>query len=241
MRTLDRFSSLLPLILLLAGGVIFIGGGRTHPHVGASMGPVGSTEYFRHFAQTIVSTPGWIPMHVMILVGPLLWALAGPSIRVALPESGSALWSTAQTALTIAATLWVVVFLFDGFIAPVFANAIVSGLAASTDPTLLASFAANQNIVVRLGLISWTLNGVAILLFAVGVLVGRAKSYLRVGVGVTGILIGAWPIIAALTGEFIPGPFTSDLWKWTALVTSAWYVALGVGLARTPRRAISER
>jgi hypothetical protein len=50
-----------------------------------------------------------------------------------------------------------------------------------------------------------------------------------------------WPIFAALTGEFMPGPFTSDLWKETALATAVWYVALGVALARVPRPVVSER
>jgi hypothetical protein len=241
MRTLNRLTPWLPFILVLAGSVLFIGGGRSHPHVGASMGAIGSPQYFLHFAQTIVSTPNWVPMHVMILVGPLLWALAGASIRDAMPARGSSLWGTAQTALTISATLWVVVFLFDGFIAPVFARAIVAASAGSIDPTLLASFGANQTSVIRLGLISWILGGVAITLFSIGLLVGRGQSHLAAPVGLLGIVVGAWPIVAALTGEFIPGPFTSDLWKWTALVTSIWYVALGVTLAIAPRPAITER
>lgn len=172
MRTLNRLTSWLPFILLLAGSVVFIGGGRSHPHVGASMGAVGGAEFYLHFAQTIVSSPGWIPMHVMILVGPLLWALAAPAIRTALPESGAPLWGTAQVALIISATLWAVVFVFDGFVAPVFARAVVAASAGPADPMLLASFSANQATVIRLGLISWILNGVAIAVFSIEI--GRA-------------------------------------------------------------------
>src|SRR5688500_11824658 len=89
MRTLNRFSPWLSLILLAAGSLIFIGGGRLHPHVGSAMGPLGSADYFLHFAQTIVTTAGWVPMHMMILIGPVLWALAAPGIRGALPEGGA--------------------------------------------------------------------------------------------------------------------------------------------------------
>lgn len=241
MRTLNRLTSWLPLILLFAGSVIFIGGGRLHPHVGAAIGTLGSAEYFLHFAQTIVSTANWVPMHLMILAGPVMWALAAPSIRYALPASGSTLWATAQTSLVISAALWAVVFVVDGFVAPVYANAMVGASQSGADPSLLTVFAANQTTVIRLGLISWILNGVAIALFSIGLLVGRGRSYLRAGVGAIGILIGVWPIVAALTGEFIPGPFTSELWKETALATSVWYVALGVALVLTPRPAISER
>ena len=240
MRTLNRITPWLPFILLLAGSVTFIGGGRSHPHVGSAMGPIGSGEYFMHFAQTIVSTPGWIPIHLMILIGPVIWALATPGIRAALPEAGAPLWGTAQVALIIAAVLWAVVFVFDGFVAPVFARAIVAASGGPTNPVLLASFGANQTIVIRMGLISWILNGVAVALFSVGVLTVQGRSYFRFGIGVAGLVVGLWPVVAAFTGEFIPGPFTSDLWKYTALVTSVWYVALGAALTRVPRAVVSE-
>src|SRR5688572_27321652 len=144
MRTLNRLSPWLSLILLFAGSVIFIAGGRSHPHVGSAMGPLGSADYFLHFARTIMSTAGWVPMHVMILVGPVLWALAAPAIRAALPQGGAQLWGTAQVALTISAALWAVVFIVDGFVAPVFAAALVAAPAGAPDAALLASFAANQ-------------------------------------------------------------------------------------------------
>ncbi|MDP9179552.1 MAG: hypothetical protein M3O61_17915 [Gemmatimonadota bacterium] len=233
MRTLNRLTPWLSFVLLAAGSLIFIGGGRLHPHVGNAMGPLGSADYFLHFARTIMSTAGWVPMHVMILVGPVLWALAAPATRAALPEGGAPLWATAQVALTISAALWAVVFVVDGFVAPVFAAALVAAPAGAPDPALLASFAANQTTVIRLGLISWILNGAAIALFSVGLLFTPGRSYLRIAVGVTGLLLGVWPIVAAITGEFLPGPFTSDAWKETALVTSIWYLLLGVTLAST--------
>jgi hypothetical protein len=238
MRTLNRITPWLPFILLLVGSLVFLNGGRSHPHVGAGMGPVGSPEFYFHFAQAIVSTPGWVPMHLMILIGPVIWALATPAIRAALPESGSSLWGIGQVALVISATLWAVTFVFDGLVAPVFARTIVA--AGHTDPLMLASFSANQVTVIKTGLISWILNGIAIVLFSIGLLAVQGRSYLRLAVGAIGILIGFWPIVAAMTGEFIPGPFTSDLWKETALATAFWYVAFGVALARAPRPAVSE-
>jgi hypothetical protein len=242
MRTLNRISPWLPFCLLLAGSIVFLNGGRSHPHTGAGMGPVGSPEYFFHFAQAISSTPGWVPMHVMILIGPVTWALATASIRAALPERGSSLWGTAQVALVISATLWAVTFIFDGLVAPVFARTIVA--AGQVEPLMLASFRANQVTVITTGLISWILNGIAIVLFSIGLFAVQGRSYPRLAVGAIGILIGVWPIVAAITGEFIPGPFTSDLWKETALATAIWYVAFGVALARVPRAprvAVSER
>jgi hypothetical protein len=238
MRTLNRINPWIPFILLLAGSLVFLNGGRSHPHVGASMGPVGSPEFYLHFAQAIVSTPGWVSMHAMILIGPVMWALATPAIRSAMPENGSSLWGIAQVALVMSATLWAVTFVFDGLAAPVFAETVVA--AGRADPFMLASFRANQVTVIKTGLISWILNGIAIVLFSIGLLSVQGKSYLRIAVGALGILIGLWPIVAAMTGEFMPGPFTSDLWKETALATAFWYVALGVALARAPRPVVSE-
>lgn len=238
MRTLNRITPWLPFTMLLAGSLLFLNGGRSHPHVGAALGRVGSPEFYLHFAQTIVSTPGWVPMHAMILIGPLLWALATPAIRSTLPEKGSSLWGIAQVALVISATLWAVTFVFDGFVAPVFAETIVAS--GRTDALMLAAFRANQVTVIKTGLISWILNGIAIFLFSIGLLSVRGKSYLRIAVGAIGILVGLWPAFAAMTGEFIPGPFTSDVWKETALVTAFWYIAFGFALARAPRPAISE-
>src|SRR5688500_16519557 len=106
MRTLNRLTPWLSFILLAACSLIFVGGGRLHPHVGSAIGPLGSADYFVHFAQTIMTTPGWVPMHVMILVGPVLWALASPAIRASLPQAGAPLWGIAQAALTISAALW---------------------------------------------------------------------------------------------------------------------------------------
>jgi len=246
MPTLNRLAPWLSFILLAAGSLIFIGGGRLHPHVGNALGPLGSAGYFLHFAQTIVTTPGWVPIHMMILIGPVLWALAAPGIRAALPEGGAPLWATAQVSLAVSATLWIVVFVVDGFVAPVFAQALAAGSAVAPDPSLLASFAANQTTVIRVGLISWILNGVAIALFSIGLLFTQGRSYLRMAVGVTGLLVGAWPTVAAITGEFLPGPFTSEVWKETALATSIWYLLLGITLVTrrgrteaTPREEVT--
>jgi hypothetical protein len=98
---------------------------------------------------------------------------------------------------------------------------------------LLTGFGMNQTVIVRLGLVSWVLQGFAVILYSTGLLASRHLSW-RSAVGVAGILIGVWPLVAALNGEFNPGPFISELWKPTALVTAAWYILLGVCLVNEP-------
>ena len=62
----------------------------------------------------------------------------------------------AVTAMSLAATVWSVAFVFDGFVAPY----IVRWLAPEGGRDLLA---VNQNAVVRLGLISWLALGFAMI------------------------------------------------------------------------------
>jgi hypothetical protein len=105
-------------------------------------------------------------MHAMILVGPVIWALATPAIRAALPAHGSSLWGIAQVALVISAYTLGRDLRLRRFVAPVFAETAVA--AGRTDPLMLASFRANQVTVIKTGLISWILNGIAIVLFSIG-------------------------------------------------------------------------
>lgn len=234
MTSQERFQSLLPFFLLLLGSVLFIAGGTFHPHVSSAMGVLGSPEFFTHFAQKIVTTPGWIPMHMLILAGPVVWAFATPSVGQRLPPGGKSAWAIAQSMLIISATLWIITFVLDGFIAPVYARALLAPRPAGIDPMLLMSFGMNQTVLVRLGLVSWVLQGLAIILYSTGLLASRRLSW-RSAVGAAGILVGAWPFIAALNGEFNPGPFISELWKPTALVTATWYIGLGVSLVKQER------
>ena len=49
-------------------------------------------------------------------------------------------------------------------------------------------------------------------------------------VGYAGLLVGAWPLLATVLGEFYPGPFTSTRWMMTALSLGVWFLALAIVL-----------
>jgi hypothetical protein len=230
--------------LLIAGSTLFLAGGRLHPKAATAFGIVGTPEFFRTFADHIQHTPNWIPIHVLILIGPVLWALGLPRAD----ESGlgdgasssivrSGLESLASRAMLLGAALWVVVFVLDGFVAPQAAT-IIASAAPSDVGGVLASFRLNQVAVIRLGLVSWILIGVAMALhggIVLATLSFRPKGGIAivpiVGLGLlgtSGVAIGIWPIIATITGSFDPGPFTSPLWNVTALSTALWFAAFGV-------------
>ena len=225
-------------LLLLVGSVLFVAGGRHHPVVDQTLGRIGTTDYFLAFVDSIAATPGWVPMHVLILAGPVCWALAIPGVRQALPRQADAVWSAAAAALVLSATLWAAGFVLDGFIAPYYVRAIREAPTAEAGRTLLAVFGANQLTLARLGLVSLVVGGLATAVISCGLVAaaGRVASW-RAFVGAAGILVGIWPLVAGLTGEFSPGPFTSDLWRPTALMMAGWHVALGtclVGRGRVP-------
>lgn len=235
MTSQERIQSWLPFFLLLLGSVLFIAGGSFHPHVSGAMGTLGSPEFFTHFAQKMVSTPGWVPMHMLILAGPVLWALAAPSIGQRLPQGGSSVWAIAQSLLMISATLWIITFIFDGLIAPVYARRLLAAGTSGDKPMLLQIFGMNQTVLIRLGLFSLVLQGFAIILYSIGLIAASRRLSWRSAIGAVGILVGLWPFIAALNGEFSPGPFISELWKPTALITAAWFVGLGMCLVKPIR------
>src|SRR5207248_10690345 len=114
-------------------------------------------------------------------------------------------WDTARSAMALAATTWAVVFVFDGFAAPY----IVKTVPAELGHTLLAI---NQQVVIRLGLVSWLVLAVAMLAGSIGWLVERASRTAKT-IAAIGIILGVWPFIAWATGSFLPGPFTSRLWN----------------------------
>ena len=57
-------------------------------------------------------------------------------------------------------------------------------------------------------------------------------------IGAWGVVVGVWPIVAALNGEFDPGPFTSPLWNVTAIASAFWFAAFGVSLLARDRAAV---
>ncbi len=209
MSSTERLESWLPFFLLLVGSVLFTAGGSFHPHVGTAMGVLGSPEFFTNFAQKMVSTPGWIPMHMLILAGPVMWALAAPSVGQRLPQGGKSIWAIAQTLLVISATLWIITFVLDGFIAPVYARKLLAPRPGGIDPMMLMNFGMNQTTLVRLGLVSLVMNGFAITLYSSGLIASSRRLSWRTVIGVAGILIGVWPFIAALSGKFLLSHYLS--------------------------------
>lgn len=210
----QKFSGL----LIAIGSVVFVYGGALHPKINSSLGAIGSAEFFQNFYMHIAHHGSWELIHGMILAGPMMWLLGVGSFWS--DHNG---WTRmANTAMTLAATVWAVTFVFDGFVAP----SIVRWL---TPETGLYQLAANQVVVIRLGLVSWLMLGFSLITGSVGTLVsGRSKS--AKVLAWLGVALGAWPFIAWATGVFIPGPFTSRYWNVTAVSTAFWFLAIGVFL-----------
>jgi hypothetical protein len=146
------------------------------------------------------------------------------------PDAGRQV-AVARSAVLIAAMLWAVAFVLDGFGAPVYAEAL-AGAAPEASGSLLTSFAANAVMMSRLGLLSWVAGGLGMVM-AGGLLLGRrARTHWRIAVGATGILLGAWPLAAALAGEYSAGPFTSSYWMPNALAVGLWHMAFATCVVR---------
>ena len=232
--------------LLIIGSIIFVAGGAQHPRAATAFGPVGSDEFWRSFATHITHQPNWIGIHVLILLGPILWALGLPrrtgedAASVGLAHGGAAvqLDLLAGRSLLLGATLWSIAFVIDGFVAVQTAGSIVS--ASATDlPGFLAVFRFHQNVMLRLGLIAWILIGLSMTLSGTSLIVRARVVGSRSFVGALGVVIGLWPVVAALNGEFDPGPFTSSLWNVTALASAFWFAAFGVSLGVRERGAVA--
>ena len=235
---LDRW---LPALLLAAGSVVFLAAGRLHPIVNsATMPEAGSADYFRAFAATMLQMHNWESVHLGILVGPVLWAIAAAGAVRALPARTAALGDIGRQALLLGATLWAIAFVLDGYVGPRLAAAIAAA-GVGNDAVAINAFQANQLTMARLGTLSVVLMAVAALIFGAALLAGATLRSWRMGVGVLGIAVGAWPMIAAATGEFYPAPFTSTYWSLTALSFGVWFLLFGVALVRggrAPRDAV---
>ncbi|MFY9559064.1 MAG: hypothetical protein WAQ52_02410 [Terriglobales bacterium] len=210
----QKFSGL----LIVIGSLLFVGGGAFHPRINASLGALGSPEFFQNFYMHIAHHPAWELIHGLILAGPVLWLLGvGPFWS---DRNG---WTRMATrAMTLAATAWAVTFVFDGFVAP----GIVRRLAPEMGWYQLA---ANQEVVIRLGLVAWLMLGFAMIAGSVGTLVSNRSRSARL-LAWLGIPLGAWALVAWATGNFLPGPFTSQYWNITAVSTAFWFLAVGVFL-----------
>lgn len=212
------------------GTLLFLWGGSQHPKAGPNLGVLGSDEYWSAFAAIVHAHQAWGPVHARILLGPLCWAIGAYGFVAALRARGVRLAAdVAAGAYTLGATAWAAAFTFDGWIAPAYAQAVASASEASVRAAALLGFRTTQDYVVRLGLVSWTTLAVGALALTAGVLEARLwgpiarRAIVAVGAG-----LAVWSIFAWITGEFLPGPFTSRYWTITAIATSLWYLALGL-------------
>jgi hypothetical protein len=225
----SRLDSWLPALLLFTGSAVFLGTGRLHPHINASLGEVGSDDFFRRFAAEMLRTPNWESMHLGILLGPVLWALAAGGVARLLPTRATSLGDVGRNALLLAAALWSVAFVLDGFVGPGLAATIATA-GVDGDAVAIRAFRASQLTMARLGMLSVVLMGAAMFTFAAGLLVGSRLRSWRTAVGALGIIAGAWPMIAAMRGDFYPGPFTTSYWTLMALSFGLWFLLLGTVL-----------
>src|SRR5688500_18368383 len=79
----DRKLGWFAAFLLISGSVLFLSGGRAHPAINAAIG-ASPEEFFRAFADRVRHTHGWHAMHMLILIGPLFWAVGAPAVLDAL-------------------------------------------------------------------------------------------------------------------------------------------------------------
>ena len=236
----SRLDAWLPTLLLAAGSALFLGAGRHHPRINASLGEVGSPQFYRAFAAHMLHMPNWGSVHLGILLGPVLWALAASGAARLLPARAASLGDLARSALMLAAGLWSVAFVLDGFVGPKLANAIVAA-GVSGDAEAIRAFSANQLAMARLGMLSIVLVGTAMTAFGGALLMGARIRSWRSAVGALGLVSGAWPVAAALRGEFYPGPFTSPWWTITALAIGFWFLLFATVVpALDPRAGLAE-
>ena len=232
----DRVLGWIAAALLIMGSLLFLSGGRAHPAINAALG-AGPEDFFRAFAEKIHHTHGWQPMHMLILIGPLFWAVAAPAVLDAIRPVARARTSAARSALILSAALWAAAFVIDGFGAPVFAGAIASASSPDVAGALLTTFQADAVMMSRFGLVSWIVGGLGMIILGASLLSAGERSMWRLGVGISGILIGIWPLAAALQGEYAGGPFVSRFWSVNAVGVALWYIALAsCALARRSNR-----
>lgn len=215
---------LLGAACLVAGSVFFLTGGSAHPRIGGGLGA--GDNYFQAFAHEVARTDGWRPMHMQILTAPIFWALGVSFVLDGFGRGVARVASTARAALFLSAALWAVAFALDGFGAPVIATGIIDPVSPDlTGPALLA-FEANAVVMSRLGLVGWVVGGAGIVLVSAILLTPGVRTTWRTVVGAAGMVLGAWPLVAALTGPYAAGPFTSEFWLPNAVAAGTWFVTL---------------
>ena len=222
----EKWSARFCGVLLITGALLFLWGGLHHPRTTAGAMGAGPQQYFASFVRTIQEAHDWQQMHAFVLIGPVLWALGGCT------SFGRRPWDRlAISALAMGAVAWAVTFVIDGFVAPVIVFAL-------TGQAAIEQLMINQQMVIRIGLVSWLLIGVSAVSASLGMLLDRNAS-LRV-IGALGVVAGGLPLIAWTTGNFLPGPFTSPYWGYSALAMALWFLLVGARLLVSPLREEAE-
>jgi hypothetical protein len=222
-------------LLVLAGSILSINGGRQHPSIGPHMGTYGSDAFFKEFAKLMMD-PSWQPSHWQILFGPILWCLGAFGLLLIARRAGEKLWTPmGYVALALGTALYTVTYIGDGFVAP----RIGEKLLATQDPELAAAitqvFASIQWFTIKISLPSWMLVAFGTSLLSIGLwAVGRTYSgfnrKMTIFIAAAGLVIGAWSFFAWAIGAYSPGPMVSELWLPAVIATNTWYVQLGIGL-----------
>ena len=239
LKSLTTRPALLSGILLVLGSILFMVGGRQHPMINASLGPLGSEQFYQAFAAHVRMSPRWEAYHNLILIGPVLWALAASGVAAVLPRGGAQFWAVARMALGIGAAAWIVAFALDGHNAPAFAQAIATAPDPEAARDKLFQFSISSRLVAYFGRIAWTMMTLSLAAFGAGMVLDSRATMWRKLVGASGVLLGLWTIFEVVRGDFTPGPFTSPLWMATALATGLWVLAFGATIAATKRQPLS--
>jgi hypothetical protein len=163
-----------------------------------------------------------------VLAGPLLWAIALATFAYTLDGKRRPFWQAAVQAFAIGAAVWAATFVLDGFVTPIYARALSSGVDPAIGAMMYTSFQTNQQAVARLGAVSWFAISFGTAIVGVLFMSRFREAPKSAVVGAIGAALGVWGIIACLSGEFAPAPFTSHYWTLTALAEGLWFAALGV-------------
>jgi hypothetical protein len=220
-------------LLMIVGSVLSAKGGQQHPMISSKMGELGSDAFYHHFAQLIVSDPNWESVHAQILAAPVLWVLGGLALASLARAAGETRWSTLGLLSTaMGAVLWVVMYIFDGFVADRTAAWMLNG-----DPSQMsvytANFGAGQWVAIRTSFVAWLLIafGTAASSIAMAALARRGAGrgrILAIALVVLGLVLGAASFIASATGAFLPGPMVSPYYVPMLIGTQFWYIIAGL-------------
>lgn len=235
-RPIGRFFLFFNGLLILAGSLLAMNGGHQHPAITEDMGKFGSDQFMLSFARLMVAEKGWQHYHEQMMVAPLLWSIGAFGVVLLLRQIGESRWTPLGfVALTMGSLLWLLTYMYDGWVSPETAKALV---AAQGDRTLSAAitqtFASGQWFTIRISMYSWLLIAFGTAALSIG-MIALARSYPRGAskvqawfLGGLGLFLGAWSLVAWATGAYAPGPMVSIWWLPANIATQVWYTTLGI-------------